>query len=293
MKMTGLIIALSLTGVLKAAEVDHAWKEEIERHRAERLERLRTEDGWLTLAGLFWLAPGDNSLGGAPDDTVRLAGAPPHAAVLRLEGETVTLRSSVGLTLNGEEVSEHVLRDDAQEGGPDEPTLGRLRFQIIRRGERFGVRVKDPEHPRRLAFPGLEYFALDPTYRVSAKLEPYEQPQEIALANVVGTTEYMLVPGPVVFTLAGRRFTLFPLVTKPDDTQLWFIFKDQTSGKESYGFRYLYAERTGNTVALDFNRAYNPPCAFSPYATCPLPPRENKMKTRIEAGERAYHNTQP
>jgi len=290
MKMTGLIIAVSLVGVLCAAEVDPAWKAEIERHRAERLERLRTEDGWLTLAGLFWLAPGDNSLGGAPDDAVRLEGAPPHAAVLHLAGETVTLRAAAGLTLDGEPVTEHVLKDDAEEGGPDEPRLGRLRFQIIRRGERFGVRVKDPEHPRRLAFPGLEYFALDPTYRVTdAKLEPYEQPQEIALSNVVGTIEKMLVPGSVVFTLAGHRFTLLPLVTKPDDTNLWFIFKDETSGKESYGFRYLYAERTGNAVALDFNRAYNPPCAFTAFATCPLPPPANHLPVLIEAGETYVH----
>ncbi len=292
-----LVLALALAACSappsEVPNIDPQYVAAIAEFRAEREQRLRSPDGWLTLSGLHWLRPGENAIGNDPDAAVPLLaeGLPADVGTLVLEGEQVTLRVAAGsrVELDGEPVTERVLRDDSAEEGPDVLVAGRLRFQVIRRGERVGVRVKDPEHPRLASFRGLDHFPLNPAFRVAATLEPFEAPREIEIGNVVGTTSTMLVPGVVRFSLAGRELTLQPLVTEPGDAELWFIFKDATSGKESYGFRYLTADLAeGGRVDLDFNRAYNPPCAFSPHATCPLPPRQNQLDLRVEAGERAF-----
>ena len=139
-----------------------------------------------------------------------------------------------------------------------------------------------------MKFSGLDFYPPTPKYRLDAELKPYDEPREVEIQTVSGSSTKLLIPGGVEFTLDGQLYTLQPLVSEPGETELWFIFKDQTSGKETYGFRYLYADLTDGRVDLDFNRAYNPPCAFTPYATCPLPPRENRLEVRIEAGERIF-----
>lgn len=286
------LTAFAWVATTGAAEVDAGWLEELEKSRADREERLRDPNGWLTLAGLFWLEQGPNEFGRDEANTVVLAaeGVPVVAGQLVLEGETTTLNAAItaGVTLDGESVSQRVLNDDQSEDGPDVLTLSRLRFYVIRRGDRFGVRVKDPEHPALKAFTGLDYYAADPAYRLDATFVPYDEPREVEVMSVVGTTSTMLVPGEVRFRLGGRDLSLLPLVSEPGETELWFIFKDTTSGKETYGFRYLYGDLVGDRVDLDFNRAYNPPCAFTPFATCPLPMRENRLDVAIEAGERIY-----
>ena len=180
-----------------------------------------------------------------------------------------------------------MLRDDTEKD-TDVLELGRVRFHVIRRGDRFGVRVKDPEHKRLKSFEGLEYFPIDATYRIDADFTPHDEPKQMNILSVIGTSTEMTSPGLVEFSLHGKRLSLEPLVDDPADTDLWFIFKDQTSGKETYGFRYLSGTLKDGKVDLDFNRAYNPPCAFSPYATCPLPPKENRLEARIESGEKIY-----
>ena len=268
----------------------------IAEYRAEREQRLRSNTGWLTLAGLHWLRPGENRLGSDADNPVVLAadGVPAWAGTLVLEDETVTLHAAPGveITLEDEPVDERVLRDDA-EGQPDVLAVGRMRFHVIRRDDKFGVRVKDTEHPDLIGFRGLDYFRLDPDYRLDAAFEPYDEPREVEITTVLGTRVTMLAPGRVTFTLDGRSHSLQAFVSEPGENELWFIFKDDTSGKETYGFRFLYADFAGGRVDLDFNKAYNPPCAFTPYATCPLPPRENRLDVRIEAGERAYGHPWP
>jgi len=289
-----LLLALILATIVPsgAAEVDQDWSTAIEESRAGRDERLRSPDGWLTLAGLYWLAPGANGFGSDDENPIVLDApdVPPHAGTLSLDGETVTIHVSpeARVELDGEPITERALRDDTTEDGPDRVTIGRLSFYVIRRDDRFGVRVKDPQHPHLTGFRGLEFFPLDPAYRLDARFSPYDEPQEVQVLSVVGTTSAFLVPGVVEFTLHGRELSLLPFVSDPDDTDFWFIFKDQTSGKESYGFRYLSAEMTDGRVDLDFNRTYNPPCAFTPYATCPLPPKANRLDVRIESGERIY-----
>jgi uncharacterized protein (DUF1684 family) len=288
-----LLLLVACAAPVGQPEITDEWATAIAQFRAEREERLRSNTGWLTLAGLHWLSPGENRMGSDPDDPVVLSadGVPEWVGTLVLEYETVTLHAARGveIKLEDEPVVERVLRDDA-EGEPDVLAVGRLRFYVIRRDEKFGVRVKDTEHPDLLAFRGLEYFPLDPDYRLDATFEPYDEPREVEISTVVGTQVTILSPGRVTFTLDGRSHSLRAFVSEPEDTELWFIFKDETSGKETYGFRFLYADYSDGRVDLDFNKAYNPPCAFTPYATCPLPPRENRLDVRIEAGERAYRH---
>ncbi len=273
------------------AQTSEEYAEAMAQFRAEREERLRAPDSWLTLAGLFWLSAGENRFGSDPANAIVLSadGVPPWAGTFVYEGATVTLKTAPGalIQLNGKPVKRRKLRDDGGEDA-DVLTVGRLRLHVIERGDRHAVRVKDPESTRLENFPGLNYFPLDPAYRLDAVFKPYDKPREVSVSTVIGTTLTLLTPGSVEFTLNGEAFSLQPLVEDADDTSLWLIFQDRTSGKQTYGFRYLYADLKDGRVDLDFNRAYNPPCAFTPYATCPLPQRENRLDVRIESGERIY-----
>ncbi len=261
------------------------------RWRAERLERLRAEDGWLTLVGLHWLEAGENRFGANPDLPIVLsaAGVPAWAGTFHLAGASVQVEAAPGspLIMNGEPVTGRKAVSDDSGTAPDVLGLGRLRLLLLKRGERFAVRVKDKENPLRTAFGGIEHFDVDPAYRLDAIFKPFDAPLPLRIATAAGSVEELLAPGQVEFVVNGQKRTLLPLIEKPGETKLWFIFKDLTSGKETYGFRYLYADLAeGGKVALDFNYAYNPPCAFTPYATCALPPKENMLETRIAAGEK-------
>jgi uncharacterized protein (DUF1684 family) len=159
---------------------------------------------------------------------------------------------------------------------------------VIERGGRFALRVKDPESARRRSFRGLDWFPVRESYRVTARFVPYEPPKAIPIANVLGTVEPMPSPGYVVFSLNGREFHLDPVLEDPAAKELFFIFRDETAGKQTYpAGRFLYADLPKDgRVVLDFNKAYSPPCAFTSFATCPLPPRQNRLDVRIEAGEK-------
>lgn len=259
--------------------------------RADRLERLRAEDGWLTLVGLHWLEPGENRFGANPDLPIVLsaAGVPSWAGTFHLASDSVQVEAARGssLTMNGEPLGGRKTVSDDSATAPDVLGLGRLRLYLIKRGERFAIRVKDPQSPARTGFAGIEYFDVDPAYRVDAVFKPFDAPLPLRVATAAGTVEELLAPGQVEFVVNGQKATLLPLIEKPGETKFWFIFKDLTSGKETYGFRYLYADLSvGGKVALDFNYAYSPPCAFTPYATCAMPPKENLLETRIAAGEK-------
>jgi hypothetical protein len=257
---------------------------------AKRISRLKAEDGWLSLVGLHWLKEGDSRFGSAPDnELVFPAPAPARVGTFSRKGDSVslTLEPGVSLTLDGKPFTGGTVRSDAQ-GGPDTLALGTMRFFIIRRGERLGVRVKDPEAPTRKNFHGIPTYAPNPTWRLEARFEPATQQTKIAVPNVLGEVEDMASPGTAVFTVGGQEYRLTPV----DDGsgQLFFIFGDLTNRDETYGAgRFVYADmpKDGRLV-LDFNRAYNPPCAFTPFATCPLPPPQNRLKLRVEAGEKRY-----
>jgi uncharacterized protein (DUF1684 family) len=261
--------------------------------RKKREQRLRSETGWLTLVGLSWLEPGENRVGSAPDSAVTLpvGKAPAYVGSLLLKGETVRLRPApgAGLRIQGKATGERVVADDAK-GDPDVITLGELSFHVIRRGDRFGVRVRDARAKTLLEFRGMDYFPADPKWRIEARWEPYPSPAEVKIPNVLGQVETMQAPGLARFSVEGVEVSLEPVLAEGDPPTLWFIFRDGTSGKETYGAgRFLYAAlpKEGKVV-LDFNKAYNPPCVFSPYATCPLPPKRNGLAVRIEAGEKTF-----
>jgi uncharacterized protein (DUF1684 family) len=262
--------------------VSDSYSAEIDKWRAARRARLLSDSGWLTLVGLDWLHDGTND--------VTLPAHPPVTVRLILSNAKVTLRANPSVAIAGPTE----LRDDTDPQGPTVIRIGTLNFQIIKRadksGDRFGVRVKDTDSEPRKNFKGLDYFTTNPGYRVEARFEPYQPPKKIAITNVLGMTSDETSPGALVFTLQGRDFRIDPILEQ-GEKDLFIIFKDATSGKETYAAaRYLYAhppDATGKTI-VDFNKSYNPPCVFTPYATCPLPPPQNRLPIRVEAGEKKY-----
>ena len=281
---SGFILCLS-------APAQEPYRATVDAWHAGRVARLTAEDGWLSLIGRDWLNPGENTLGSAPGSTVLLPewAAPAKAGLFLLEGSTVRFRPfpGSGLLLNGKPASEAVLKSDA-EGKPDVLQAGRVRFYVIRRGDRLGIRIKDSETPARKAFRGVPRYPVDPAWRVEADFIPYATPQIRAIPTVLGTTEPMTAPGLLKFKVGGREVTLEPMVEDPEHPELFLIFKDATSAHGTYpAGRFLYADMPKNgKVILDFNRAINPPCAFTIFATCPLPPKQNQLDIAITAGEK-------
>ena len=265
---------------------------DFEAWRQEREKGLRNPDGWLTLVGLHWLEEGENPIGsGEENHIVFPAGrAPARAGVLRLADGQVTLEApaEAGITVEGKPVTTLALVSD-KEGKPTILELGSLRFHVIDRGGRLGLRVRDRESPVLAAFPGVESYPFDPSWRVEARLERYDPPKKVPVPNILGTVDDEDSPAAVVFERDGRAYRLDGL-EGGDQGELFLIFGDGTNGEETYGGgRFLITEApAGGTVVVDFNRAYNPPCAFTPYATCPLPPRQNKLAVAVAAGEKNF-----
>jgi uncharacterized protein (DUF1684 family) len=269
------LLPLLFAGMALAAVT--AYESGILEWRKSRDAALRAPDGWTSLAGLFWLHEGANSFGADPANDIALPDGPARAGSFELRGGKVTV------TTGGK----------TRAVTPDAPaevvTVGRLRLFAIRRGDRYGVRLKDPESEYRRGFRGIEYFPVREALRVTAKW--VAAPRQIPILNVLGQTEPSENPGYAVFHLEGKELRLYPILEAPGDKQLFYIFRDLTTGKETYpAGRFFYSEMPKDgVVVLDFNKAYNPPCAFTPYATCPLPPKENHLAVRIEAGEKTYH----
>lgn len=261
---------------------------------AARDARLRDPDGWLTLVGLHWLSPGENRFGADPDNEVMLEGdgVPPRAGSLWMEDGAVRLvAGSPAVRADGQAVSEAPLADDLS-GEPTVIDLGSLRMYVIRRGERLALRVRDHASPALAAFRGMDHFPIDPAWRLQARLEPAAAGQMLEIVDVTGVVSHEPTPGSVAFERGGATWRIQALRGDADEGTLWLVFGDATNGRETYGGgRFLYSEPVADDggVVLDFNLAYNPPCVFSPYATCPLPPAQNRLDVRIEAGERAFH----
>lgn len=279
-----------------AAVEPAAHRREVEVWQKARDARLRSDSGWLTLVALYWLHPGVNRFGAAADnDLVLPAGAPAHAGTLRVDAGKVTVELAAGVaaSVGGQAVtSSRALKSDAGGAEADVLTLGLMTVQIIERQGRLAARVKDKNSAVLRAFKGMTYFPIDPAYRVVARFTPHARPQAISVPSVLGHAEDLPSPGTVTFDLGGKTYRLDPVIETPGDTQLFFIFRDQTAGKTTYGAgRFLYADlprdlSKPSPLVLDFNKAYTPPCAFTPYATCPLPPSQNRLATPIQAGER-------
>lgn len=255
---------------------------EVQQWQKTRAERLAKEDGWLTLIGLHWLQDGENSV------TLTKPGVPPVR--LNRSGATTTLHPDPSMTVDGKPLTgDTPLLADADENGPTIVQMGSIRFNVIRRGDRYGLRVKDAESETRTHFKGLEYYPIDPKWRVEARFEAYHPPKKIPITDVTGMTSESISPGAIVFDVDGKEYRLDPILEE-GSTDYFIIFRDATSKDSTYpAGRYLYAPppKDGRMI-VDFNRAYNPPCAFTDFATCPLPPLQNRLPFRIEAGERKY-----
>jgi uncharacterized protein len=285
------VAALSVAGSVADATADDAYRAEIEAWRQRREASLKAEGGWLSVAGLYWLKDGANRFGTDPKgDIVLPAGsAPARAGVFELAAgrTTVTFEKEVDATLAGRPVTRAELRSDSEGSSPDVIALGRLTLYVIQRGPRYGIRLKDRESPLRKEFSGLRWYEVKEEYRVAARYVTYPEPRMVPVPNILGQSEAMPSPGYAVFERGGGEVRLEGVLEEKDARQLFFIIRDQTSGKETYpAGRFLYADMPKDgRILLDFNKAYNPPCAFTPYATCPLPPPQNWMPLRIEAGE--------
>jgi len=267
-----------------------SYRAEIEKWRHQREEALKAEDGWLTVTGLFWLKEGENTIGsnGGNNFVLPKASAPERVGAFEFHNGVTTFQAAAGVaaTVNGRPTTRALLKPDSS-GPPDLLRVRGLTMYVIKRGNRLGIRLKDKDSEMRRKFTGTQWFPVKEQFRVTAKYVPYDPPKKISIPNIVGGVEEETSPGYVEFTLGGRQYRLDPV---SEGESLFFIFKDQTAGKETYPpGRFLYTSLPKNgEVILDFNQAVDPPCAFTPYATCPLPPEQNQLPVRIEAGELRY-----
>ena len=273
--------------------VEPAYAAEIEKRRAERLGALTGDNGWLTLVGIHWLKPGENRLGCAAGNDVVLPGEniPAFAGVIAVDSDgSVSFRAGPGAAavIHGATVGEAPLRTDRQ-GQPDIVEIAGLRMNVIDRSGSLALRVRDPRSQRRIAFKGIPHFPIDPRLRVEATLVRYGAPREVTVASAQGPAQRMLAPGRLHFRIGATDCTLEPFAAAAEADELFIVFSDATAGLQTYGAgRFLDAAAPAPgtaTVVLDFNLAYNPPCAFTPYATCPLPPPHNVLPVPVPAGE--------
>lgn len=277
---------------------ESAYRKEIEKWQTDRLTNLTKSDGWLTLINLVWLKEGENRFGSDSGNAIRLPKdrAPLVAGSLWLENGHVrmTAHQAIEITAAGIPVTSLDLSDDTEDRGPTILKFGTLLLNVIKRGDRIGVRVKDSDSRTRREFKGLENYPIDPKWRIEARFEPYVPPRMIPITNVLGMTADETSPGALIFDLGGTTYRIDPILEK-DETDLFVIISDGTTGNETYGAgRYLYVsppDKSSGRVVIDFNKAYSPPCAFTNYATCPLPPPQNRLPFRIEAGEKKYAGT--
>jgi len=281
-----LFLSLAITAM------SSSYRETIEEWRRTREANLKADTGWLTVAGLFWLNEGDNQAGTGDEKAIVLPAGTKWNSFgnFHRNGAVITFTpaGSTKSTLNGKPViGPVVLKSDDQGAEPDTLVAGDVSMFVIKRGERYAIRMRDKNSAMRREFTGLHWYPVRDEYRVEAKWVAYAQPRIIAIPNILNEVESQKSIGYAQFRLHGKDYSLEPVV---EGDQLFFIFKDLTAGKETYpAGRFLYTDMPVNgKLVLDFNKAYNPPCAFTPYATCPLPPKQNRLQTRLEAGELTY-----
>jgi uncharacterized protein len=285
--------AASATGTAAPQVTAAAEQAAISAWRTARADSLTSDTGWLTLAGLFWLKPGDNSFGRGAANALVLdnASLATTAGSFVLTGDKVRFvaRAGSGVTHDGQPVATMDLASDAH-GKPTVLASGVLRFFIIERAGNIGVRVRDLNNPHRLNFQGLTYFPVSTAWVFKARFEPYKPAHHIRIINILGMEEDDESPGAVVFVKDGREWRLDTVLEDPGDKELFIMFADATSGHETYGAgRFLYIPLPlDGTAVLDFNKAFNPPCALNDFATCPLPPLQNRLKLKVDAGEKRY-----
>ena len=293
-KVAVLSLCLALLPLLPSLLAQNAsYRQGVENWRADYQAQLTSDTGWLTVSGIFWLHDGQNRFGSAPSNDILLpAPAAADAGFFEFhQGKTVVhVYPGVPVTMNGKPVQTAELRPDVPE---DRLVLGDLTFYVHASGNRLAIRLKDKNSKIRKEFAGLDWFPVDESYRVTARFVPYDPPKELDSQNVLGDPIKMNIVGYLTFTLHGQNLRL---EVEPGEKGSGFfvVFRDLTSTKETHpATRFIDAPApqngpNGKTVDLDFNKAYNPPCAYNPYTTCPLPLRENRLPIAIPAGEKRY-----
>jgi len=287
----GMMILSGGALLLAAAAVDPSYTQQVEKWRAKHEADYRRE--YVGLAGLFDLKAGANTVGSAmSNDIVLPKSAPGSVGRFLLDGTRVQFLPAPGVKvqIKGQVLLKPVdLKHDEEKGGPDELEIGGVSFWVHMSGDRRTIRMRDDQGEVARSFAGFHWFPVDPKYRVAGRfIKDATSSREVRIPNQVGDEQAFRTEGLVEFILDGQTIRMRPMTTRPG--RLYFIFRDGTSGKETYETaRFLYADlRDDGTTVLDFNEAYNPPCAFNPYTTCPLPPKENRLSVRILAGEKAY-----
>ena len=285
-----------------AVAQDADWQKDLAAWRTQHVADLLKPDGWLSLSGLEWLEAGDNSFGSAKDNKIHIrAGSPTHIGILRFDGKTVKLIPPAegfptDFRVADAPAKEQVIPVDVDnDKNALHMTTGTLNMYVIRRGDRFALRVKDAQSQAIVAFHGLNWYDPDIHFRVKAKWTPYNPQRSITLVTLARTEYARPVPGAAEFTLDGKSYRLQPVVEDPEKAQLFFILRDTTSATATYpACRFLYTvlpsqglDKAGE-LWLDFNRLENPPCAYTPFATCPLPPPQNKLAIPLPVGEKRY-----
>jgi hypothetical protein len=285
-----VLLALCICGMAARAD-DPSYRASIEKWRLDYEASLKKDGGWLSVCGLFWLREAENRFGSDPlnDIVLPAAAAPPEAGTIELHASKVTarLKPGVAATLDGKPIETAELLPDSAKG---QLVLGDLTLAVHASGSRVAIRLRDKNCRLRSEFTGLTWFPVDESYRVTARFTPYDPPKKIEMQNLAGDTVMLTSPGFVTFSLGGAEFCLEAVLDDPQKGNLFLVFRDLTSSSETYpAARFLDTDPpNGGAVVLDFNKAYNPPCAYNPYTTCPLPPLANRLRTHIEAGEKKY-----
>lgn len=290
-----LILSLCLfsIGISVSAQSLSAYEKEISEWHTKRINSLKSDFGWLNLVGLIWLKEGKNSFGASNGVQLKFpeGSITDEAGYFELQNGTVVLHANdkTVIKVNDQSVKDAVVYSPDSIHQPI-CSYGSLRWTIIKRDDKIGIRLRDLNSAAVKNFKGIEQFAVDSTYKVKAYLQKNQIASSISITNVIGQTNAQKSPGKLIFSLQGKQYTLDAL---EEEGKLFIVFGDITSGKETYAAgRFIYADMpdaNGNTI-LDFNKAYNPPCAFTPYATCPLPPKQNILPIAVTAGEKDYHS---
>src|SRR3984893_573713 len=288
----GSSILLAIVFVfLTSAQAQTDYIKAVEKWRSDKENDLKKETSWLTVAGLFWLKDGINTVGAGPDFDVRLTDNFKKGKFGEIDFKNGMAALKVGKDVEAQSEGKSVSMIDLvsdEKGKPTEIHTGSQTFYLIKREDRFGIRLKDSKSKARLAFKGQHWFPIDEGYKVTARFEALPEPKEVMVPNVLGGFFKMKSPGTLKFALKGKEYSLQPV--EEEDGKLFIIFGDGSNRSETYtSGRFLYPDKPVNGEAvLDFNKSENPPCAFTPFATCPLPPPQNNLEVEIKAGEKRY-----
>ncbi len=288
-KKVSFIVAVLWMSI--AASAQTTYQKEIENWRQKRVESLKSENGWLNLVGLYWLQEGKSSFGSGDDVQIQFpkGSIKQHAGYFELKGTTVTIyvNDSTDIKINGKSLKKAIVFSVDSARAPI-ASSGSLKWTIIKRDDKIGIRLRDLNSPLAKEFEGTARFVTDSSWKIKAYLKKAEKPSNVFITNILGQTNAQSSPGKLFFIYAGKEYSLDAL---EEGKELFIVFGDNTSGKETYGAgRFLYADQPGadGFTFLDFNKAFNPPCAFTNYATCPLPPKQNILPFAITAGEKNY-----